>query len=334
MTDIQENHHSFIDASLPSFKDLRKRSGISIEEIQKQTLFSRSKLTALDEMRFDDLGSNTFAIAYMQKYAKIVGFDVGPYIEQYRTKHIAQDEENPTVEAGSQAYAEDYSSARITKKPAKTISWITQLSFVHYAVIVAVIWIFVIVFQPQKSASVASVTEKYDEVEKNEIDRSDSTQLQNTSEVSSKRPKESYTEEFQSDNKNIPKSKNTDLTLSIGELGNEDQTAVSSDSSIYESDQLAMASDEGLFVEAENQNKQDTLFFSFTDECWVKVSDATGKVIFANTSNKGDNLQLLGQGPFEILLGNAKAATLFLNGELYPITPHVNRRTLKFVVTP
>lgn len=74
------------------------------------------------------------------------------------------------------------------------------------------------------------------------------------------------------------------------------------------------------------------LVFSFIEDCWIEVIDTKTQSKFADLKNKGDNLRLFGEGPFEVMLGNAHVVTLSVNGEPYTITPRGTRKTLRFTV--
>jgi cytoskeleton protein RodZ len=55
------------------------------------------------------------------------------------------------------------------------------------------------------------------------------------------------------------------------------------------------------------------LQLTFSAECWVTVQDATGKRLAYGMRSAGQSLQLTGQLPFSVTLGNATAATVQLN---------------------
>lgn len=42
------------------------------------------------------------------------------------------------------------------------------------------------------------------------------------------------------------------------------------------------------------------LVLNFTADCWLEVSDATGKKLFSGLQRKGGNLNLSGQAPYKL----------------------------------
>lgn len=53
----------------------------------------------------------------------------------------------------------------------------------------------------------------------------------------------------------------------------------------------------------------DVLKVTFSDDCWVKVSDATGATVFTGQKSAANKLVVRGQSPFRVTLGNAAAVS-------------------------
>ncbi len=67
----------------------------------------------------------------------------------------------------------------------------------------------------------------------------------------------------------------------------------------------------------------DALALSFSGECWVSVRDAQGRELASGIKKAGESLNLSGQGPFVVNLGNASVARLSFNGQPVDLAPHV-----------
>jgi cytoskeleton protein RodZ len=67
---------------------------------------------------------------------------------------------------------------------------------------------------------------------------------------------------------------------------------------------------------------EDRLDFSFAEDSWVEVKDRAGQRVFADLGRAGESLQLIGQAPFAIVLGNAPGVALSFNGERVALSPH------------
>ena len=80
----------------------------------------------------------------------------------------------------------------------------------------------------------------------------------------------------------------------------------------------------------------DQIRLDFADDCWVRIKDSTGKMLFSDMGRAGGAMELTGTGPFDLLLGNAPGTTLKWNGEPIALQPFMrnNVATLKLGETP
>lgn len=76
----------------------------------------------------------------------------------------------------------------------------------------------------------------------------------------------------------------------------------------------------------------DRLRFTFVADCWVEVKDADGRVLYGDLGQSGKQLELIGQGPFSILLGYAPGAQLAFNGENVVLAPHTRNDVARLVL--
>ena len=71
-------------------------------------------------------------------------------------------------------------------------------------------------------------------------------------------------------------------------------------------------------------NAKDLLSFTFSSDCWVRVKDKNGQVVFADLKRAGDSLELSGDAPFQVLLGFAPGVSIKYKGE--PVNIAVNQK--------
>jgi len=81
------------------------------------------------------------------------------------------------------------------------------------------------------------------------------------------------------------------------------------------------------------EDSLDRLRLSFSDECWVEVVDARGDVLETDLLLAGESLELMGEAPFDVKLGNAQAVDVELNGEPVTFEPPRAGRTLTLEVS-
>lgn len=77
---------------------------------------------------------------------------------------------------------------------------------------------------------------------------------------------------------------------------------------------------------------EDRLRFEFTDDCWVEVRSGAGRPLYSDLNRAGSALELVGEGPFRILLGYAPGAQLAFNGESVPLAPHTRDNVATLVL--
>lgn len=73
----------------------------------------------------------------------------------------------------------------------------------------------------------------------------------------------------------------------------------------------------------------DNLQIRFSKECWLEATDANGDVLAADLYQAGQSVSLQGTAPFSVMLGNARAAQVTLNGEAVTLQPEAGRNALR-----
>ena len=76
----------------------------------------------------------------------------------------------------------------------------------------------------------------------------------------------------------------------------------------------------------------DEMWFQFTEDCWVEIKDTQGANLYSDLSRSGQNLRLVGQGPFRILLGYAPGVQMQYNGETVSLLAHTRNNVASLVL--
>lgn len=69
----------------------------------------------------------------------------------------------------------------------------------------------------------------------------------------------------------------------------------------------------------------DTMAFTFSDSCWVQITDARHQEIYANLNHAGDDLTVYGKAPFVVLLGKAPAVNMTWQGNPVDLPRYTSR---------
>lgn len=76
----------------------------------------------------------------------------------------------------------------------------------------------------------------------------------------------------------------------------------------------------------------DVLLFDIGEDCWIEVSDAKGDVLATDLMTAGSSLRIEGKAPFNVMLGNARAVRVSINGRPVESDPKAGSRALRFSV--
>jgi cytoskeletal protein RodZ len=70
-----------------SVASLRQTSGVSLEEIARNTKLKVTTLKAIEDANFDVLPGGIYNISYIRQYARAIGVDEGSLVNMYRALH-------------------------------------------------------------------------------------------------------------------------------------------------------------------------------------------------------------------------------------------------------
>jgi cytoskeleton protein RodZ len=82
--------------------------------------------------------------------------------------------------------------------------------------------------------------------------------------------------------------------------------------------------DSGRFIQV-IVDGADAVQINTEESCWVEVADAEGRLLYGDLNQAGDELEVIGTAPFQVLLGKASASTLRFNGQVIDLEPHTTR---------
>lgn len=274
----------------------REARNIQLESVAQETLIPLSKLEYLEADAYESVGRDTFVVAYIRKYAKSLNTDSDILVEQY--KYISG-----STLATQSLSAGQTSRATPADVPANTNSMsdffrklFEKVSGWQLIVALLVIWLLsVVLFRGEPEEETGAQV----------LDNSLESRMEVTNSLDNLGSQE------------IPPADNTNPAEGLAD--SEEQVFEPVTPVVNEQNSAPEPAIAG----------QDILVMSFYGECWVKVIDAKGELLFAQLQNTGDNLRLSGEAPFDVMLGNAKAVDLLVNGTRIPTEPPEGKRTLR-----
>lgn len=74
------------------------------------------------------------------------------------------------------------------------------------------------------------------------------------------------------------------------------------------------------------------LSLDFGDESWVEVKDASGQMLHRQLNQPGSNVEIRGQPPFDVVIGNAAQVRMTYNGRLIDLKPFIDVTVARFTL--
>lgn len=78
----------------------------------------------------------------------------------------------------------------------------------------------------------------------------------------------------------------------------------------------------------------DVLHLTANADCWGDIVDANDHLLYRSLLKAGNEIELKGQAPFRVFLGDASVVSMSINQVAYDVTPHIrNNKTARFDIT-
>lgn len=283
-------------------RDAREATGWGIEEVAMRLRLSEAIVLALEEDELAKLPPRTFVNGYVRSYARLLGLDPQPLLDE-----------------GSAEVDELVSSIREPDKHGASkipYTLVFGLVLVALVVLMGMWWVsreeapapVAATFEPQQpSAESTTVTVESDAV---------------TGEAAVEEPVgEDAVQE--STGGETPPSEAPIITEPeptpeiVPETPAVQDAAPAFGRPVYEA---PLAGTEDAVRAA--QRPQARLRLSFTENCWVEISDAANTQLLYRLIEGGQTLELSGQAPFRIFLGYAPAVSIQLNDTAFDFSPY------------
>lgn len=296
-------------------KTLRAERNLSVEDISQQTRISIQKLQWLEEGEFEKFEAPVFVRGYIRSYAKVVAGDADNLVALY-DETLTEDDQAIAVSIASNTALNKASTSSAKQQLLAALKGIPIWAIAGLIILV----LAVVLFMGGGESSDSGVSSSQ-ENPSSQASTAQEAESENAAEKPSEAPSD-ITGEV------IEEVLEVNDEATVSEPVSPSALPVSDPSSfeqVGEEDDLPTSL-------STSELAQSRLDFSFSDDCWVEVIDATDKVIFADLKNKGDNLRLFGLAPFNVMLGNAKAVTLNVDDKPVDIRVSGSRNTLRLSV--
>ncbi len=316
---IEQNTTSSLTSPGAELKRSREDAGMSYDDVYQRTRIAEAKLRLLEDDRFDAFDAQVFVAGYIRNFARAVGANGDALVAQYQA--IMQVRQQKTLESEAAAGVE---SATVSPTPSSK-RWLAFPIFIALLILVWLIWAWWLSGDTRPGdAPVSSTTTEQAEVSTTReqpapevlevVDEVDEVPLIDERDTAAPETATLLEEGSAAEESNLLTEPPSDEALALSaELEVESESASLPGEALGEATEVPAEVPEDTIVAP--TGTEVLLEIAFTDECWVEVKNAAGEKVFADLKNKGDNLRLFGEAPFEIFLGNARAAAVQVDGE-------------------
>ena len=76
----------------------------------------------------------------------------------------------------------------------------------------------------------------------------------------------------------------------------------------------------------------DELRLEVIEDCWIAIKTPDGEDLYGLLGRPGQTIELVGQGPFRVLLGYAPGAQLYLNNRQIGLGPYTRNNVASLVI--
>jgi cytoskeleton protein RodZ len=286
----------------------RERAGLSQEQVAKELYMTLTKVRALESDDYRHMGSDTFTRGYLRAYANLVKLDVAQVLAAY-DRH-----------AQKHGLVEQVLPRRVESANKSLWQFIILVLLALLILWLVSIWFFDNRQQSTYNRPLAVVPLAETALSVQSLNESSINQV------------------FASSAAFVSEGLLTGTQQSVNAMS-DNPLASAQNSSVSDSIQFAAANlsvssvaHSAVPAKQVNANQLDLISFSFTEECWLEVSDARGDVLVADLQSTGSRLQLQGKAPFDVKLGNSPAARIELNGDQVAIVPALGTNVLSIKV--
>ena len=284
-------------------KRAREQQGLTQNDVASKIYVKPATVEALEQDKIDGTMSVTFTKGYVRNYAKLLGLDHVMIIEEFDRIHST-----PKSSAQLQSF-----SQRVAKQ-AHDDRWMMVTWVILFLIIAGVVawW-----YQQDDSAV---------DDEEAVISQQD-TQSNNQGLEATERSAAQESQDMADEAMRIARNAASGAAQQAAETVN-DVTGTDAGNTVGADD-----ADAGNNTSQNSQGAVPVaMAFTFGEDCWVSITDATGEQIAHGTKRAGRTMQVTGQPPIKVTLGAPDQVAVTYAGQTVDISKYQNGRTARFTL--
>lgn len=318
-----------------TLRSAREEKGWTLAAVAQQLNLTERALARIEAGDFSQLPGHTFARGYVRAYAKLLGLDQTRLVQEF------------DLHTGTNASGSNVNSLGRIEEPGRlSRSFMRLFGFVLLLVLAAAAW-----YWWQERSTREALTPTVSALERIEVEGADGTteihlldRADEDTAVELAEPTEQGTALSPGEMSTPVESSQapTDADADSGEAGVESAQSLplsesesGAASSPTESTPVELPSDNAAAPVETSESASATapgeavLELRFTADCWTRVADAEGRVLYSALAKAGTSRTVSGKAPLDVHLGYARGAQLSYNGEAVSLASHMRGETAR-----
>ena len=300
-------------------RNAREKAGLSQQKMADKIFLKLKNIKDIENDHLDDTMSATFAKGYVRMYAKQLGLDENVVLAEFNRIHTT-----------TKPPAKLQSFSKRVAKQAHDDRWMMVTWVILFLLLAAfVTWWY-------QQSDIGSVLDN-DTTEETQNTVVMPSQQRNMPEVAANAPTEPEssctepaisTESASFDTVNQPAA----AQANSAETDAPEQDAADSIDTNETAVSDAVTQSQEVAVETLNETYSGVvdLVFTFDEDCWINIEDATGEAIAYGVKAAGRVMPVSGQAPFKVTLGAPEGVSITFDGEAVDISAFQNGRIARF----
>jgi len=276
----------------------REKLGMSTNDVAEDLLISVDIIKAIENSQADALPALTFTQGYIRSYARLLGLSADDIITDYIL--MAPD---------SKQVLTPHSVLPAQKSSNDSFIRFISFSFIIIGVIVLFVWLYNTDFREHSSVS--------DEVAKFNAPFSAETQIDSDTNEVDITTTDNETE--------LSMQREPDYQPEAEPASQPEVSVVQVEQNITDEPEVEEVT--AVKSAAVSNSVVDTLSLSALGESWCEIQDSTGKRMFYQLLNRGQEITLSGVAPFTVFLGNAPKVRVEVNNKIVDFESLINRNS-------
>jgi cytoskeleton protein RodZ len=324
-----ENTTDLMDSPGRRLRATRKARGLELDRIAAELHLSPATIELLEQDDYEALPGDVFIVGYIRKYARVVALDPEPLLVAYRQAMPKATRTwlrpNAAPHSGSQV-----GSGHL----------LGRLAGFGVPILLAVLvfaW-----WQDQRPGEAVDTGSMGTHQESNPAERPDMDAMQQTATDGAIAPAAPQPDAAQTATQeppepaSPPQPASPDQQQSTPSTAEDLRTAEPTATDIPETTEYTATStdDAAPAADVDAGTQAGEILMTFDGPCWVDVRDSERKYKLFGEMKKGDRRVLEGTPPYSIILGNAAAVTITVDGAAFDLSTISQGNVARFTLDP